>query len=317
LLKNYGDLRIAVVEHTVDAMHNNERSNYPQLDQDEVRGLDTDMHHVMPFVWGSFRVSQAAMDAYGIVPLSGDAIMRDFPIATDHEPVPSINVWLHGPDEQTILDKAAEQTDHVDDDHDDNPSFDEVVKVRAAQHKGGIVLAARVEGDIETIADTLRAHRRDDPDDAFQEEWTTDEDLRNFIPQMIVHGVAISLCTAAAEVSHDFANQRSSNRVLRRMSQIGGATLALDGATLLADYVPDAQFDQPFSAPLVAAISAVGIGLMVRDVGRFLRYANSRDRFRFDAAQALGDKVSDDVHIAYCRNHFDYHQGRALGLIDD
>jgi hypothetical protein len=257
----------------------------------------------VPFEWGTLHVSEEAAEAYGLVPLTPDAVE---PAAEPGLPkqltdLPPTDILIAGPTE--ILERSSD------------------VPMQSGKWLGGVLLSnVAKQGSMMTLGflhdtDDLRKNVLDDATEHFGidrehlAELVSDEGLslesvvEHDVPQIFAHAIAQTLFEASAHLKVAQLEQQSSRRLKRVLVTSGAIAVAGTGVMLGIDTLVD-NFS-PLSMSVVGIYAGVQ-GMLIRT-----RYKRQKLISMFDKQIArltgamYGHQISSDVHAAFCRKLFD------------
>jgi hypothetical protein len=272
------------------------------------RGLrepDIDIKYTIPYEWGTLRVSEAADEAYGFVPLTAQIVKgnSDEVLASDNKFNHRADIILMSPDEYR-------EHEEWDFDQTDEPvGIGVSIRTKKQQTLIKLGLTQDRQGMLRRVLKGLSEETGVDEDEIDAAFTSADDDIpatekiAHELPQDLIHAVCDSIGTAASTAAEQVLNQRQDRQALRRAAALGGTGLASAGVILgLGSY------DQVVDVETVALAGTYVTGFFGVAYSSMRQYLSQRymaGRYNERLSYTAGQTVAESIHKTFCARHFD------------
>ena len=276
--------------------------------------VDVALKQAISFSWGTFRVSQAAQEAYSLTALQENVITKDFPEVGTAAIRPTVDIWLLSPEEIAAV---------APEDRIVGPKTD--LSIRPIQrpflHQNGVGLATGFSGDLNEVRESMKSNILEnigiDEEHLIvvthegESEVSIDEYLEHATPSFLVTELSKNIFNGLGRPLVEWQRKRGGERLLAKLRGAGMMALGANGL-LLGD-----AFIEPNLAAGDYALATLITGYLAAKAALYTRFYVKRQNENERAISLLALQktlqVANDVHTIYSVGHFDE---QAKGWLD-
>lgn len=271
----------------------------------ELAELSLPLEYSIPFDTGSLHVTQAAHEAYCMIPLSPNVI-EGGQLDRKDTVGPKIDIILIGPNEF------------------DTSGGDMLTKSHVYKDGVGLVVgfsdthAQMREKIITSIADSAQEADIDLPDGGVgaitsDEGISLDESLANEVPQILAHSLANAVAGEVRQSVEIWAKMNLSRAEYKKIVVSGSLSLIGTGLVLSPQILLDDRLIGPGSLLIGAAYSAFFLNMARRRLKEFIDTMPKRESIARILGMSTSLLVAEGVHASFCSKHFNRTAEEQLG----
>ncbi|HEX5797930.1 MAG TPA: hypothetical protein VFX79_01120 [Candidatus Saccharimonadales bacterium] len=304
---------------------------YP-VDLERSPEVEPSIKYTLPFEWGTFRVSEAADEAYGLTPLaSGKIDGSSNEVSGDEVPTPRADIWMLAPSELDMADVLQAE-----------PSAQGVpvgAFVGARRHEGGISVVCGLNKDRKTIETQFKQMFEDQAREALGDTLEDGEEIsaedmiglsgeqkglslaeiieRNTTQTIIQRLCAKQLPTPLSANIESWIRRASDLESLQHIGKQGKIALGAGAAVILGGTLATLETPSPVDDITLALAAIAFVGMNFRKLNELLaghmRARDEAEDYIREFAFRGSMNITSDIYKAYSTEYFDRQFSGLLG----